>query len=139
MSTTNSNAMYVNVVFTHLTPNNEYISHEMYQMALGILMCDIFLFGSYQPTIIAKAVETTMSEMEANTASLTYSFAYDQVYGDLCSYLEDTIYNPLNAEALASLVNLYGTGEIYTVQHSLCYASIILLVTPQPIKKFTPH
>ncbi|AGB07212.1 hypothetical protein [Vibrio phage VP4B] len=111
----------------------------MYQMALGILLCDIFLTGSYQPGIIARAVETTMGEMEAADAGLTYSYAYDQVYGDLHTYLEDTIHNPINLEPLSSLVSLYGTGEIYTVQHSLCNASIILLVTPQPIRKFTSH
>lgn len=139
MSDSAPSPILVNVVFTHLTPNNEFISHEMYEMAITTLLTDIFMFGSYQPTIIAKAVETTIMEMEAVNPSLTFSFAYDQIYGDLCSFLEDTIYSPINAEPLASLVNLYGTGDVYSIQHWLCNTSIILLVTPPPKINFTPH
>ncbi|UVD32277.1 hypothetical protein [Vibrio phage phiKT1028] len=129
-------AHFVTVIFSHLLPENEYVSHEMYERALAILLTDIFMFGSYQPTIIAKSVETVMNEIEGQDDFVTYTYAYDQVYGDLGSFLEDVLYSPINAEPLSSLMSLHGTGDVYAIQHCSFNTSIILLVTPQPARKF---
>ncbi|QCW23228.1 hypothetical protein HWC35_gp106 [Vibrio phage USC-1] len=124
-----NNPKILSVVFTHVFPNNEYISHETYQRVIECAVREIFQHGSYQPTILASVVESVMDELDGMHGMMSYSFAFDQVYADLYEFLEDVILGPANIDSLNTLTTLYGTGEIHSILCSPVMTNILLLVS----------
>ncbi|UPT53839.1 hypothetical protein [Vibrio phage phiKT1019] len=125
---TNTDSKYLTVPFIHVIPNNEHISQECYYRIIECGLTDIYTFGSYQPTILAKVVENVMDEMQGLHTNLAFSGAFDEVYGDLYSFLEDFLMDPINHDSLSALTTLSGAGSIWGVQNSPTLSNIILLV-----------
>lgn len=122
------NPRYLTVPFFYLLPNNEHISHECYLRTIEIALHDIFVYGSYQPTILSGVVSTVMDEYEGMNGPESYSNAFDETYGGLNAFLEDLITSPQNYDSVNTLTTLHGMGEIHSIQTSQNYANIILLV-----------
>lgn len=134
MENQQQDTVIITVPFIHATPNSEYIGHEMYQLLMELALRDIFNYGSYQPAILAGAIEAVMNEIESSLAAhRCYAYNYDEVYGELMRFLETTLMSFDNSVSLNSLTTLYGTGTIVDVLKSMNMTSIILVVN-NPIK-----
>lgn len=138
---TNEHPMqFISVCFNHKLPDNEHIGHELYLNVLEQAIRNIYEVASYQPAILTGSVETIMNEIETSYTSLGYTFAFDEIYGDLYSFLEEILFATSNINSLQTLLTYSGCGTIFNVQKSTYSTNIILVVQTHPQKQeFTPH
>lgn len=130
------NLTYYTIIFHYVVPSNEFIGESPYLEALENTLQAVLQFGSVQPAILGMALEQTIDGFNfdiGENVNVLHS-KYDEVYSELYSFVEETLFSEINKPGLSSLMLCYGVAETISVTSGFGLTTALILLNNNSIQ-----